>query len=466
MALFSDLFKAALNSNASKTILNNLNLPPSQSMKDYLSEGVGVKSDGLVGSAAAQVGALQSSVAALGGGTMRGLSKVAGDTSIGGVNFAGRTFALTQRLSRSFTRVRLHVFGLGAANGIAASAAVSVSAASPSQPAGGAAAFKSFVFPVNSFPASTIGSGSSSVPNIASSDWLDLPSVARTDGGAGFLLYLRTYEDATSAGNRSSMTNSGTTPPADVDTAGFWHGYQSGAANVTLSTGSFGANVNGPACFIEYETTVAGKTVTFIGDSTILGRDVYGMRTRGAGSLAVDTLVAEGFRLTRFNAGWSGSSTAGATGQPPADPISGYWAQFMAQMAVVSKLPDIAVFQPTSVNNGYNLWNNADCAYWCDKFISWAKINGVVPVLVTPVTIDGASAGQETNRRACVATIKAKALAASIPCIDQDAVLTNQASSTGAFIDPLDTPDGTHFTTQGGLKLVPAHRAGILASYR
>lgn len=381
-----------------------------------------------------------------GGASIRGLLKLMGSTNVSSA-FADKTMALSAALPVKAKRVRAHVYGLGAANGIRLSIASSNSAANKSVPSGGVGSFAQFVFSSNSHAASSVGSSASAVPVEDVSDWLDITALDRTDGGNGYLYYLRYFEDATSAGNRCSMA---TTAPTAIDTYGWWAGI-SGVGDFTGATSTFTDSTSGPPVWLEFETDQPCKTVAWIGDSTDEGRDAYSLRTHSGARLAVDALNAAGKRTAYFNAGWNGASTAGASGTPPAT-VSGYWAQFLSFMASCDKKPDVVCFKPTSPNNSYFAWSQAQAEYWCDVFIAWAMANGVTPVLVTPTPVNRFSEATETLRRACVTAIKAKATAAGIQCVDRDAIFTNYAVPTGGWEVAGDTSDGTHLTSQGAEK--------------
>lgn len=376
--------------------------------------------------------------------SLRGLLRAGGSASIS-ASFANKTYSLVLQSARPFSRIRLHSIGLGAANGITAAVAPSNSAANLNVPSGGVASFTAIPFTTNgnTHAASSVGAGSSAVPVLTVSDWVSVTSVARTDGGSGYLLYLRYYEDATSAGNRCVMA---TTGPTDL-TYG-WSSALSAAGDFTTTTGTFTANTSGAPVMVEFESSVVGKTISWVGDSTIEGREVNSLRTHCAGRLALDALVASGHVLDYCNLGWNGSTTGGATGTPPAT-VSGYYQQFQTILAGVAKLPDIICFQPASVNNVYNAWNSGEATYWSNTFVSWAQGQGVTPVLVTPLPVDGLTSGTETNRRACVTAIKGRATALGVQVIDRDAALTNYSVNTGGYLSPSYTFDGTHPTAAG-----------------
>lgn len=398
-----------------------------------------------------------------GGGAaiLRSIDKLFGEQTTG--SFTNRTFHLTKKRVLPWTRVRGHIFSSDAASGLKLSVGVSANITTIYQPSGGSAGMQLLTFPSNALAASVIGSGIQRVPNILSSDWLDLPSVARSDG-SGYLFMARLYQDAASSGIRSSHAN---TAPTDVDTYGYWAGLRSVAGDFCQVDGVFAANTSGPPVFFEFEHTSAVKTIAVVGDSTIQGRDVNNLRITPGSRLAVEQLQSEGHSVEFANFGWNGASTAGGTGTPPAA-ISGYWGKFLAYMAAVSRKPDIVVFQPCSVNNS-NFTAAAgvtETTYWCGVFADWCAANGVTGLLATPLpvgtpTTPAYSEAQETIRRSHVSTIKSTAATRGLGVVDRD-LLTDQGNVLGGFQqDAWAIADGIHLATAGGLQEQPIWYAAI-----
>ncbi|ATN34726.1 hypothetical protein ACO34A_13040 [Rhizobium sp. ACO-34A] len=392
----------------------------------------------------------QTSISSLrkGGGVQPiiGATKAGGSASIS-ATFSGRTFSLQLKLRRPIKgRVRLHKYGLGASNGIRASIAPhATNAASFVTPSGGLATLQPFVFPVDAHPAGS-STGASGIPAIVSSDWMDFETIPRTDGGNGYLVLIRVREDATSAGNRIAMATSGATT-ANFETNGWYVAYSAAGDFTLTNTGaSFTADsTSGPPIILEFETDQAGKTVAWVGDSTMEGRDVGNLRTHPGVRLAIDALNASGAHLDYFNQGWSGSSTFGSTGTS-GDPatVSGYFGQMRALLGALQHQPDIVCFQASSVNNS-NAYNVSEANYWAEQFVAWAQARGMQPVLVTPPPNDSNGAGA----KAAATAIINKALALGVPYVDRMTPLEN---GSGAFADAADTSDGTHLTRAGAEK--------------
>lgn len=388
----------------------------------------------------------QTSVSSLRRKVLLGSTKAGGSASIS-ATFSGRTFSLLLKLRRPIKgRVRLHKYGLGVSNGIAASIAPhATNASSFVTPSGGLATLKSFVFPTNSHPAGS-STGASGIPAVCSSDWLDFETIPRTDGGDGYLVLIRVREDDTSAGNRISMATSGATTTL-FETNGWYVAYSAvGDFTLTNTGANFTANsTSGPPVILEFETEQAGKTVAWVGDSTMEGRDVNNLRTHPGVRLAIDALNAGGAQLDYFNQGWSGASTFGSTGTSgDPDTVSGYFGQMRALLAVLKKQPDIVFFQASSVNNA-NAYNVAEANYWADNFVAWAQERGIQPVLVTPPPNDSNGAGA----KAAATAIINRAIALGVPYVDRMTPLEN---GSGAFASAGDTSDGTHLTLAGAVK--------------
>lgn len=400
--------------------------------------------------------------------------KTWGQVATGGTT-NDKTCHTTYRRSAPWTRVRAHVAAAGAMNGIAISVAVSANDASQYVPSG-SNTFTPFVFQSGSIAAPTVpGSppgAASVVPNLLASDWLNVPSIPRDDGGLGYLVHVRGYQDATSANNLAFV--SVLSDITDVDELGSWYGISSASGNQNLNKAQgFGlTNLSFPV-FLEFDNGFGSRarSVGRIGDSTKQGWTVGNRRIDSAMSLVIRTLQTEGRLVDEVDLAWAGSTTAGGTGTPPAS-VLGYWGQFLALTANLQSLPSVLSFMPTSPNNA--LFTSAggitDTRYWADYFCDWCIARGIKPILVTPFprgtsAVPALSAGAETNRRLCCAEIVASAAAKGAWLVDQSAVLTDLNNPQGGFIDPAWSPEvgsaALHLTSAGRSVIYPGWDAAV-----
>lgn len=382
-----------------------------------------------------------------GGGRSEAYSplKTWGQVSTGGTT-NDKSCHASHRRSAPWTRVRAHVAAAGVINGLAAAVAVSANDASQYVPSG-SNTFVPFVFPSTTIAAPTVpGSppgAASVVPNTLVSDWVSLPSIARNDGGAGYLCHVRGYQDATSANNLCFVSIS--SDITDVDEIGSWYGLSATTGNQnTNKAQTFGlTNVAFPI-FLEFENVAGARvqSVGRIGDSTAQGWSVGNRRINATQSRVIRAMQAEGVLVDEVDLAWAGSTTAGGTGTPPAS-VLGYWGQFLALTQNLQSLPSVLSFMPTSPNNA--LFTSAggitDTRYWADYFCDWCAARGIKPILVTPFprgtsAVPALSAGAETNRRLCCAEIVASAAAKGAWLVDQSALLTDLNNAQGGFTDP------------------------------
>lgn len=264
------------------------------------------------------------------------------------------------------------------------------------------------------------GSGNDAVFSDTITDWLYMPSVARSDGGKGHLLMFREYQPAagnTEAGRSSGLGNT----IADVNNFGIACLAQN--ADKVTSWGSWTTTVQQiGSCFgVELLTANGIISIMSFGDSTIAG----------TGS-------------TRNNA--SGAVLAGIASLANANPV-GIWnyGEGLAQTSSYFKLfqnmvaggavPAAMAYCPFSPNDvdKYTRAGTDRQLLLMYQFVKTCKDNNIVPILVTPCPESGITAPQEAFRREVAAAAVSLCNSLRLICIDRDAYYTNYTVSTGGF---------------------------------
>ena len=375
----------------------------------------------------------------------------------GGTNAVAtdKTLAATFVLKAKPARVRMHILNsnhLAPVTGVKAAISRSVNASTWYLPSVGLPGFRDFVFASNTIPAAGIATPNV-VPTEIVSEWLNPYAVERTDGGTGWIVMLRVYQDAANIGSRMTFTGTGSL----FDFNAF-----EGRVGVAASAGDFvktsvvfnDDGASAPLFWLEvdYETPIA--SVAIVGDSIMQGANSLPQTNSacyGAAFLALQRLTASGKPAQLFNAGWSGATTSGNGGQMN-DILSGYLGQFNSFVANGAR-PTIAAFCPWSVNNlnPYSVSALQATQQCIGTFISICRKNLINPVLVTPAPRNGLTGAEETARRAVVEYIKNYCAQHGILLIDRDFVYTDYSSSTGGYKLPEWCLDNIHPTYAGHL---------------
>lgn len=367
---------------------------------------------------------------------------------------ADRTIASTFLVKTRPIRARLRLFNStnAAITGVAAAIAPSANQTTWYLPSGGLSAFKAVTID-STIPAATIGSGDNVVPVSIQSDWFAVNAVPRDDGGEGFILMLRVYQNSVGC----KMQVGGSAATADFARYECRIGHAASAGNflstsVVFNEGGF----NGPAFVLDLEFETPTATVAFVGDSIMAGANAdpapTGSSAFGAAFQAMKDLRASGYQIQSYNAGWSGASTIGlATSMP--DLIQGYLGQFISHVNGGSK-PSAAAFCPWSVNNtgatnAYSATAIDLAKQAASVFVSFCQQNDIIPMLVTPAPVNGISSTFESSRRQIVSNIKNFASITGVIVIDRDGVYTDYSKLEGGFKFTEWCVDGTHPTQVG-----------------
>lgn len=334
-----------------------------------------------------------------------GCVKIGGGGNFG-TDVSDRTLAATFVLARKPARVRLHLLNANPSapvTGIEATMSRTANVSSGFNPSVGNSGFRNFVFTTNTIPAAVTGSSAHVVPSEIVSQWLNPYAIDRDDGGSGWILMLRVYQDAANAGAKMNFTGTGSL--FDFEKFKGRVGLSATTGNFKNTTTTF--NDNGLACpffwlEVDYESPV--KTLAIIGTG----------------------------------------------GQISDGTLNGYLGQFQSYVQN-GALPTIAAFCPWSVNNlnPYSVSGNQYMRQSLGVFMSICKRNGIIPALVTPAPRNGLTEAEEGARRAVVQYIKDFCSANGVLLIDRDSVYTNYDVGTGGYKNPAWTSDGIHPTEAG-----------------
>lgn len=387
-----------------------------------------------------------------------GCVKIGGGGNFG-TDVSDRTLAATFVLARKPARVRLHLLNANPSapvTGIEATMSRTANVSSGFNPSVGNSGFRNFVFTTNTIPAAVTGSSAHVVPSEIVSQWLNPYAIDRDDGGSGWILMLRVYQDAANAGAKMNFTGTGSL--FDFEKFKGRVGLSATTGNFKNTTTTF--NDNGLACpffwlEVDYESPV--KTLAIIGDSIMQGTasapsPSASAACYGAPFIAIQEMNGEtaNNNWQLFNGGWGGASTAGTGGQISDGTLNGYLGQFQSYVQN-GALPTIAAFCPWSVNNlnPYSVSGNQYMRQSLGVFMSICKRNGIIPALVTPAPRNGLTEAEEGARRAVVQYIKDFCSANGVLLIDRDSVYTNYDVGTGGYKNPAWTSDGIHPTEAG-----------------
>jgi hypothetical protein len=364
-----------------------------------------------------------------------------------------RTLAATFVLPRKPARVRLHLMNanhLAPVTGVKATIARTANATNPFVPSPGLSAFRDFTFASNTIPAAGITTPNVVPPEIVSG-WLNPYAIDRDDGGSGWILMLRVYQDGANIGSR--MTFTGTGGVFDFNKFNGRVGMSATNGDFVKTSATFNDNGSAAPLFwleVDYESPV--KTLAIVGDSIMQGANSAPQTNSacyGAAVIALQSLNSEGGNWQIFNGGWSGATTAGNGGQL-ADTLNGYLGQFQSYVQN-GALPSIAACCPWSVNNlnPYSVSGNQYMRQSLGVFMAICKKYGIVPALVTPAPRNGLTESEEAARRAVCQYIKEYCATYSVTLIDRDSVYTNYNLTTGGYKLPEWCLDNIHPTEAG-----------------
>lgn len=279
------------------------------------------------------------------------------------------------------------------------------------------------------------------------SDWLALPSIARTDGGTGRILMLRDYVPAAgnTTGNRADIGSTSLSLAVCKVDAFFKSGdFVTTPAGFTAATEWTMA----PAVWFEFLTASGAIVVLDSGDSTRQGSDGGPMpNVGGAGRLAAETLYGQ---VAFANGGWaSQTSTA-------------YYANALVKIAAIK--PTIAFYCPWSPNDTdkYTAAGITRMQQLALQWIDACRVAGARAVLLTPNPMNGLDSTQEGFRRQIVTWVKTVCSAGLATLGDRDAVYTDYSTNTGGYKAGLFAtslhPNPTGYALEASTVIVPLLR--------
>ena len=288
-----------------------------------------------------------------------------------------------------------------------------------------------------------VSGGNATVPQTAihgrtPCDTIALPSVARTDGGTGYLLHVRWFVPV---GQTTDIRAAGfALPTSTLATDEVECGFFSGADKTLLTGSSFARYDVMPPIAFEFTTEVGVRTVHLAGDSTCMGygyNDTAGQEQDTSGfQLAIRQLRLAGQPIDYFQTAY-GSMKSGD-----------FLTNALNAISTDTVRPNLAGLLVGSVNDTDSLWTSA----WSDRCIrdaiTW--INTVSPLGITPFLRtmnpkNSLTAPQEAFRIQHNARVIALANAAKIPYADPSSVLT---AAGGGYKTGYST-DGVHCNATG-----------------
>lgn len=400
-------------------------------------------------------------VAAVVNGLVDGVYTKTGFVKVGGgmgdnALFKDRTRQANILLKGMPRRVRIHLLNSSTTTGLSgvkASIAATENLSSAPLPSGGIGAFTLFTFASTTAPAATGTAGDSVTPSTVKSNWLDFAALPRNDGGTGYIVMIRLYQDAASSGTQMTIGNAAQMTDFSQYQVTCFYAQANGDFTTSATTMTPNANVQPFFLEVEYETN--NCSIAIVGDSIMAGANAgpaaTGSNASGAAFKAIKRIYeSTGKRVSLFNSAWSGASTTGGSGATIPNPVRGYYGQFLAYIASGAR-PNIAAFCPWSVNNtlAYDAGQVSAVTDISNRFVSLCIEYSITPFLVTPAPRNGITEAEESVRRQCVQAIKSVANSLGVLLIDRDAVYTNYASATGGYKLPEWCTDNVHPTELG-----------------
>jgi len=356
----------------------------------------------------------------------------------------GVTNHITYEVPFDWIALRVHVENMAATAQIKSLVAVAVSndgTVAPTAPSGswnnvlfsGVAAFSSV--------ACTSGAGTdSAITTDITSDWLTLPSIARTDGGTGRVLMLRHYVPAAgnTTGNRADIASTSLALSVTKVKTYFKAGdFVTTPAGFTTPTEWTMA----PTIWFEFLTPSGQISLYAVGDSITQGSDSTPIiNIGGAGRLSFASFNGD---ISYLNQGWASQIS------------SVYYQNGLNKLAITK--PSVAAFCPWSPNDTdkYTQAGVDRCNRQALQWVQYCVTNQIIPALITPAPVNGLTTGEEGFRRQVVQYVKALCATSVAVLLDRDSVYTDYSSASGGFKAGLNSttlhPNGTGYALEGQL---------------
>lgn len=288
------------------------------------------------------------------------------------------------------------------------------------------------------------------VPEWVTTDWADVQSVPRADGGT--LPLWMVYGDAINAATQAAtwINYNSTVQNMSVPTAAnrgrILQNFRSSntTAITAPGTGNFAA-VNDMMFFIiEFEFGAAASTIMSIGDSTVQQNVTV-----------ADNVSSRGFRRAAIMSTASApvlNMNTGASSQT--SPF--YWAQ--AKRSIIRAQPTAAVFETFSPNDGtlYNYTTDGGIRAAIQairgrtvEFIDMCRANRIRPVLDNGLPLGSLAASQAAIRAAYAAEIATLAASANCGFLDSYNFFSSGGATPTIKAQYAYNSDGIHFNEQG-----------------
>lgn len=275
-----------------------------------------------------------------------------------------------------------------------------------------------------------------SAPALVFSDWIQVSSIAPSDGGTFNYLLVRTFVSAGSPSMPIATPNTKLTTDFPAIAGGRALRSNYAAGDITAATGTI-SGVFGPAgyvtpCAVQFYSRKRGMTVLGIGDSLEQGR--YSTSDHnGAGFQAAKALSTPDFPVFYANHGYSAQPSA--------------LSYAAGRAALDAYAPDVALLPVYSPNDPPDTQAKVDASFARALDLAhYCITRGTVPIVKTAMPWGALSGPGEALRTSLNA--RARGLSPGIMVADYDAAVTDGASPArlkAAF----NSGDGLHLNDAG-----------------
>lgn len=258
----------------------------------------------------------------------------------------------------------------------------------------------------------TIPAGSVTQPGVYFSDWVRIPSLARTDGGIRRLLMTRQYTNANPI-QVANVTSSAANLQAYNAVSGgriisSFLAFGTDYATTPAAIGSASATTYMNPWGVQYMAGNSGYSVLGVGDSLTLGLGGTSQMF-GWGVSACQALSTPALPISYYNQGFAGQ-------------VSGdFWAN--GYTAFKACKPDVVTIPVWTPNDSMT---QAACDTSFSRavdFVDYAAKNGAVPVLMGPMPGSAAAGAQETARLSTRTRMLQLASNGGFYCLDLEALI-------------------------------------------
>ena len=250
------------------------------------------------------------------------------------------------------------------------------------------------------------------------SDWMQVQSVARNDGGIVPMFMLRIHIPVGAGNTYTADASTNFSFDTDQLTAGrrWFRMFQSNIDSVTTPSAFTNTSESStfPACILQFRIRGKVMSVAFCGDSIAGGSTTTG-GVMSCGYLTAQALTSSAFPVDYVSGGWSGQTT------------TNYLAN--AKTLITASQPHVAFYNVYSPNDSsFNQTvANAQVQRAMD-FVSHARANNCLPVLVTATPLSTDSSAASAIKVSQTAQVNALA--------DQGFLIADVYSATADFVTP------------------------------